>query len=349
MAAVVMETEGRGEEQHRRPYFSAIRWTAILAGLVGGMGSYLLLSLLGMAIGLTAVRSEAAAGVPVGMGIWTGLVTLVSSFIAGYIAARMSGLARRSDGVLHGFMAWAATMVLFAFLAGTALSGILGGTFAMLGQGIQGGASAAVERGQQGGVGTGESGLTGQLESIIAGREGGDISAGDLNTLQQQLRQGNRQAAIDHMVTQMGFTQQRANQVADMAGPLFSGQLSGEAQQALRGTANTLSSASWWLFIGLALSLLAALFGGRHGVKAYSNRTVGDHLGERKLTQHQVRPETLKTATVTTHRENFPHEKESTHTYSYREGSYQDKPQSERDIDKPAGTKKNEPFPPKDR
>lgn len=336
MAAVVMETEGRTEEQHRRPYFSAIRWTAILAGLIGGMGSYLLLSLLGMAIGLTAVGSEAASSVPVGMGIWTGLVTLVSSFIAGYIAARMSGLARRSDGFLHGFMAWAATMVLFAFLAGSALSGMLGGTFAMLGQGIQGGAGAAVERSQQGGGGEG---LTGQLERIIAGREGGNIGANDLNVLQEQLRQGNRQAAIDHMVTQMGFTQQRANQVADLAGPLFSGQLGADAQQALRGTANTLSSASWWLFIGLALSLLAALFGGRSGVMAYSNRTAGDHLSERKHS-YRARPEAVKTATVSTRREAFPPEQESSHTYYEDTHSQREKPLR----DDPSG-RRNDPSP----
>ena len=276
MSAVVMETESRAGGS-RRPYFSAIRWTAILGGLVAGMGSYMLLALLGVATGLTAVdptAAEPAAGVPIGMGIWTGLITLVAAFIGGYIAARMSGLARTSDGMLHGFMSWAATMVLFAFLATTAVSAVLGGTFAMLGQSLQGAGMAAVG-GQQAGMG-------GQLEQIITGTEGGTINAQDVNQVRQQLEAGNRQGAIDHMVNQMGFSQQRATQVVDMAEPLFTGQLGQQAQQTAEGAVNTLAAASWWLFIGLTLSLVVALIGGMYGVKAYANRTTGDHLKERR-------------------------------------------------------------------
>lgn len=283
MAAVVMETESRVGGS-RRPYFSAIRWTAILGGLVAGMGSYMLLALLGVATGLTAVdpqAAEPAAGVPLGMGIWTGLITLVAAFIGGYIAARMSGLARTSDGMLHGFMSWAASMVLFAFIATTAMSAILGGTFAVLGQGLQGATSAAGQaaEGQQ------ASGIAAQLERVITGSEGGSINAQDLNVLQQRLQAGDRQGAINHMVTQMGFSQQRANQAADLAEPLFSGEIGQQAQQAAEGAVNTLAAASWWLFIGLALSLVVALIGGMYGVKAYANRTVGNHLKERRPAQ----------------------------------------------------------------
>jgi hypothetical protein len=280
MAAVVMETESRNE---RRPYFSAIRWTAILGGLVGGMGSYMLLALLGVATGLTAVDPQAAqpaAGVSMGMGIWTGLITLISAFIGGYLAARMSGLSRSSDGMLHGFVNWGATMVLFAFLATSAASMILGGTFAMLGQGLQGVGTAAGQaaEGQQGG-------LTNQFERIITGSEGGSISAEDMGAVQERLQAGDRQGAVDYMVNQMGFTQERADQVAGMAAPLFGGELGQEARQAAATTVDALAAASWWLFIALTLSLVAALVGGRMGIKAQASRTVGDHYRERR--QHR--------------------------------------------------------------
>ncbi len=278
MAAVVIETETRAGG-NRRPYFSAIRWTAILGGVIAGLGSYMLLALLGVAMGLTAIDPQAAEpvrGVPVGMGIWTGLITLVAAFIGGYIAARMSGLARTSDGMLHGFMNWAATTVLFAFLATTAVSAVLGGTFAMLGQSLQ--TAATAEGGQQQEVG----GIGAQLQRIITGSEGGQISAEDLDVIQQYMQAGDRQAAIDHMVNNMGFTQQRANQMADMASPLFTGELGQQAQQAAGTAVDTMATASWWLFVGLALSLVVALIGGMLGVKAYANRAVGDHLNERR-------------------------------------------------------------------
>lgn len=295
MAAVVMETESRTE---RRPYFSAIRWTAILGGLVGGMGSYMLLALLGVATGLTAVdpqAAEPAAGVPMGMGIWTGLITLISAFIGGYIAARMSGLSRTSDGMLHGFINWAATMVLFAFLATSAVSMILGGTFAMLGQGLQGAGSAAgqaVESQQQQ---QGAGGLAGQFERIITGSEGGSISGEDMGAVQQRLQAGDRQGAVDYMTSEMGFTQERANQVADLASPLFGGELGQQAQQAASTTVTALTAASWWLFVALALSLVAALFGGKTGIKAQSNRTVGDHYKERRQHREARRPGPART------------------------------------------------------
>lgn len=280
MAAVIMETETRAGGS-RRPYFSGIRWTAILGGLVAGMGTYLLLALLGLATGLTAIDPAAAepmGAVPVGMGIWTGIITLVAAFIGGYIAARMSGLARTSDGMLHGFLNWAATMVLFAFLATTAVSAVLGGTFAVLGQGLQGAAATATAT-AAGGQGTG---LMDQLQTMITGTEGGEISGEDMNVVQQRLQAGDRQGAIDHMVNEMGFTQQRANQVVDTAAPLFTGQLGQEAEQAATTAVDAMAAASWWLFIGLALSLVVALIGGMMGVKAYANRTVGDHANERR-------------------------------------------------------------------
>lgn len=287
MAAVVMETESGTE---RRPYFSAIRWTAILGGLVAGMGSYMLLALLGVATGLTAVDPQAsrpAAGVPMGMGIWTGLITLIAAFIGGYIAARMSGLSRASDGMLHGFINWAATMVFFAFLATSALSMILGGTFALLGQGLQGAGSAAGQAMEQQGAG---GGLTGQLERIITGTEAGSISGEDMGAVQQRLQAGDRQGALDYMTNQMGFSQQRANQVADLAAPLFGGEVGQQAQQAAGSTVTALTAASWWLFVALALSLVAALFGGRMGIKAQSNRMLGDHYKERRPHREARRP-----------------------------------------------------------
>jgi hypothetical protein len=251
----------------------------------------MLLALLGVATGLTAVDPRAAepvAGVPMGMGIWTGLITLISAFIGGYIAARMSGLSRTSDGMLHGFINWGATMVLFAFLATSAASMVLGGTFALLGQGLQGVSSAAgqLAESQQQGAG----GLTGQLERIITGSEGGSISGENVGAVQERLQAGDRQGAVDYMVNQMGFTQNRANQVADMAAPLFGGELGQEAQQAATTTVNALAAASWWLFVALALSLVAALFGGRMGIKAQASRTFGDHYRERRQHREHRRP-----------------------------------------------------------
>lgn len=276
MAAVMIEgRSGAG----RRPYFSAIRWAAIIGGGVAGMGSYMLLELLGLATGLTALNPQSAepvGGVPLGMGIWTGLITLVSAFIGGYIAARMSGLSRTSDGLLHGFVTWAGTVILFAFLATTALSAVLGGTFSLLGHSMQAAATAGT-------AASGQTDVGGKLEQIITGSsKGGNITGENMNAVRQRLQAGDRQGAINYMVNDMGFTQERASSIANMAAPLFTGQVPAQARQAAETTVNSLAAASWWLFVGLALSLAVALGGGVLGVRADANRTVGNHLQERR-------------------------------------------------------------------
>ena len=133
----------------RRSYFSWISWGSIFAGVIVGLATYMLLALLGVAAGLSAVDTQSAdpaGSVPIATGIWTGISMLISAFVGGYVAARMSGLSRMGDGLFHGFVSWGVTTVLFAYLATTAVGSMLGGTFNVLGQGLQGAAQGAVSQ-----------------------------------------------------------------------------------------------------------------------------------------------------------------------------------------------------------
>ncbi|MEO5573665.1 MAG: hypothetical protein ABIR48_04185 [Gammaproteobacteria bacterium] len=133
----------------RRSYFSWISWGSIFAGVIVGLATYMLLALLGVAAGLSAVdpqSADPAGSVPIATGIWTGISMLISAFVGGYVAARMSGLSRMGDGLFHGFVSWGVTTVLFAYLATTAVGSMLGGTFNVLGQGLQGAAQGAVSQ-----------------------------------------------------------------------------------------------------------------------------------------------------------------------------------------------------------
>lgn len=248
----------------RRPYFSALRWTAIFGGLAAGAASYVLLALLGVAAGLTAVDPQAAepvGSVPMMTGIWTAISMLIAAFIGGYVAARGSGLTRRSDGMLHGFVTWGATVLLFAWLATSTLGTLLGGTAGILGQGLQGAASGV----QQGG------GMA-QLEQMITGTQGGDVSQQDMQALQQRLQAGDRQGAISIMVERMGFSQERAEQAVDPALAVMGPGAGQQAEQVAESAVGAVSAASWWLFIGMLLSLALAVWGGMLGARAGSRR-----------------------------------------------------------------------------
>lgn len=259
------------EAGSRRPFFSAIRWGAVFAGVVSGTASYLLLALLGLAVGLTAVdpaAQEPVGAVPLGAGIWTGVSMLVAAFIGGYVAGHMSGLARSMDGMLHGFVSWGATTLLYAILATTAIGSLLGGTLGIIGQGMQ----------AMTGQAAGGQGALGQVQSIIS-QQGGQVDAQSLQALQQALSAGDRQGAINVMVNQMGFEQQTAAQVVERIAPLMSSQ---NLQQTATQATEALTAASWWLFIGLLLSLALGIAGGATGVRANANRLSGDHVAERQ-------------------------------------------------------------------
>jgi hypothetical protein len=244
----------------RRPMFSAVRWSAVFAGTVAGVATYLLLALLGIATGLTAIDPGAAqpvGSVPFWTGLWSLLSMLVAAFVGGWVAGRMSGLRRSLDGMLHGFVAWGLTTLFFAFLATSTAANMLGGALNVIGQAAQGGGGAAI-----------------QLQQLITGSPGGaDVSADDLAALREQMTAQNRTGAVEVMVNRMGFSEQRANQVADQLMPLFA-----QPEQAAAG----LTAASWWLFFTLLIALVLGVWGGGLGTRGNADRIAHDHAAERR-------------------------------------------------------------------
>jgi hypothetical protein len=110
-----------------------ISWAAIFASLAVGISVMLLLTLAGVAIGLTTVEpGENTRAITIGAATWQTISMLIAAIVGGYVAARLSGLRRTADGVLHGAVAWGATTVLYAALATTAIGTLTAGMFGLL-------------------------------------------------------------------------------------------------------------------------------------------------------------------------------------------------------------------------
>jgi hypothetical protein len=269
MATTVMETRtGEARAGFSRAHIPFISWGAVFGGLAAGIATFFLLALLGVAAGFTAIDPQAAepvGRVPTFAGIWTGFSMLAGAFAGAYVAARMSGMSRRTDGLLHGFVAWGVTTLFFVYLVTTGIGALLGGTFAVLGQGVQAAAGAA------GGV-AGSPGAQQRLEALITGSPGVEISGESLSNLQQQMQAGNRQGAIGVLVGEMGFTQERAEVVVDQGMAIMGTAQQVEGQEVAATAVEGLSRATWFLFAGVLLSLLVALGGGYLGAKAIMAR-----------------------------------------------------------------------------
>jgi hypothetical protein len=247
----------------RRPLIPAIRWGAVFAGVAVGVSVQLALTLLGIASGLSS--TDVSQGETVGMGplIWAGLSMLIAAFIGGYVAARMTGLKRKVDGVLHGVVAWAVTTLLFAFLATSAGGTMLSGVFS----GMQTAASATASSGSGGGV-----------AAMLKSQIGGNVNADALKTLQQQIQAGQRDQAIQTMTGTMGVDQARASTIVDQA-LIMSGSPQSASPQA-RASAdkalNVAGTAAWTVFLAVALSLALGIAGGALGAVGARRETWAD-------------------------------------------------------------------------
>jgi hypothetical protein len=128
-----------------RTRLSPISWPAIFASLAVGISVMLLLTLAGVAIGLTVVEpgADSPRAITMGAAVWQTVSMLLAALVGGYVAARLCGLRRTADGVLHGAVSWGATTVLYAALATTALGTLTAGMFGLLTPGTERTASTA--------------------------------------------------------------------------------------------------------------------------------------------------------------------------------------------------------------
>lgn len=224
-----------GTALHRMP-ISSIRWTAILAGLVVGIATHLLLMLLGTSIGLAAVDvgDEVGNTLPIAAGVWNTVSMVIAAFVGAYVAARSAGMRRSSDGILHGVVSWGLTLLLTAFLATTALGSLMGSFF-----------SSPTARN------------TAAQAAPAAGQAARSIAEGD------------RAEAIQNLQARLGISGDQAAKLVDqaliMAGREESASPAG--RQAAQDTLHNASLASGWLTAAILLSLLAAVGGGWLGAK----------------------------------------------------------------------------------
>jgi hypothetical protein len=111
------------------PLRDRIRWGPIIAGVVTAFAILLFLTVLGIALGLSALSGDNDNNPQTwgtAAGIWGGLSLLVAFFFGGWMAARAAATLSESDGPLNGFITGAATLLLLLWLATTALTGALG-------------------------------------------------------------------------------------------------------------------------------------------------------------------------------------------------------------------------------
>lgn len=144
-----MPTTSRSEyhqDETLKTLKNRITWSAIFAGIVLALAIEALFNLLGLGLGLSAFTPDpdTLANLGVGSVIWLIISGIISMFIGGWVAGKLSGI----EGTLHGLVVWGFATLLIFMLITTTTGAIISGTANMIGKGVSLTSQAAVTLGK---------------------------------------------------------------------------------------------------------------------------------------------------------------------------------------------------------
>ncbi len=258
---------------YRGPRHPSIRWSAIAAGLVVGLAVQLLFALFGAAAGLSVldlISDTAAQTLPAWAGLWHASATLMATFVGAYVATRLSGLRRSSDGVLQGCVTWAALCLLLSLVV-VGSAGILSRSALESAQ-----AAAVVYRADL----LAQAPMVDRLEALVLGNAvlspAIQLTAERLTPLAERVELGDRDGAIRYLGDVFKVGHEAATTIVDQA-IILSGTVPKrppDARLRVAQVVRTTALASWCLLASAALSLLTGIGGGVAGARAARRQTL---------------------------------------------------------------------------
>jgi hypothetical protein len=242
-----------------------VSWGGVFAGVLVAMGVSMLLAALGLAIGVSAVDpGETDPGtIGVGAAVWGGLQLLLALFIGGMVATRVGAIIDRTTGFFEGVLVWVVSLILMAYLAGSGIASVASGAFSLLGGATQ--TFSAVVQGQGGAANIDVAGTVDQMAEQLRSPELVNRVASVTGLSVNEVR-----STLNETAARVEASRNNPTQAADEASrgiaSLFdrartSGALAAQAEEIQPEAA----SAAWLTFVGLLLSLVAAVSGAMLG------------------------------------------------------------------------------------
>ena len=272
MATVARDTpyhDRRITERRRLAYPALLRadgmkvsWGGIFGGVLVALGFLLLMTALGVAVGISAAQpgETDASALGTGAGIWAGVSLLLALFIGGMASTRIGAIFDGTTGFFEGVLVWVVSVLLMLYFAGSGIGMLAGGAFRMVGGAAQ--ALGTVVQSQSapdmsGGVDQILQRLkdpkTAQQIASVTGMQASEVQASLSETAQRV--ENNRQNP----------TQAAAEAKQGMAQLMEKAKSSGALQQKAEEVKPQATKAAWVTFGALLLSLLAAVFGALAG------------------------------------------------------------------------------------
>ena len=268
-----------------------VSWGAIFAGLFVTIVIQIMLTLLGVAVGLATVHptqeQEPARGLAIGSAIWLVVSALVSIWLGACVAGRLSGGPRRADGMLHGIVTWSVSTVAMLALMATSLGAALGGIGSLLASAV--GNSEPASESSMASLEQGVKELKDKLQPT--GRTDNDNQPNRLTSMaakdpklgvavarmETQRTTEAREQLISILTTQHGMDQAQAEELVnqwDQQIQQTKAQAGQKAREFGETAARGISKGALWGFIAMFLGLLVGAWGGWAGAASLPTRGV---------------------------------------------------------------------------
>lgn len=242
---MTMETTRVERVEAEVPAWQKVRWGAVFAGFVIALVTQMLLTVLGLAVGLTAVDPrQGAPGSELGWGaaVWGVVSLLCSLFVGGYVAGRLAGVFRKGDGAMNGVLVWALLLLATVWLVSSGVGSLLSGAFSVV-AGVTQAAGTAVAQGAAAGAATGR-------DVTAEAQRSAEQSGVDVDRLKQQAQQAAQKA--QQTVEQLGQSGSPASQ---------------QARETAAAATEYAATGAWSLLVAALLGLAVAAWGGATGVR----------------------------------------------------------------------------------
>jgi len=220
-----------------------VRWTSILAGFFTVLCTIVVLTILGIAIGLSTLDPNNPNSFALGASVYGGITALIAFLLGGFISARTAAVGGSSNGVLNGAMVWIITIPILVYVLGNGVGSILGTAADLTTKAATIGASVAAPAvAEVAGQAAANPTFAVTLQAGVSGAAAGATQ--DVNSIP-----GQAQAAVATV----------QNQIQDVT------------PQQVKNVAQNASNVAWVTLLALGLSAAAAIIGGFVGARSYPN------------------------------------------------------------------------------
>lgn len=104
-----------------------VQFGPILAGVLTAIATMLILTVLGLAIGASALEPrDVGQSLGFGAAIWGIISAVIAFFLGGWVAAKTAAVAGAGSGLINGLMVGAAVLALLLWLTGTGVGALVG-------------------------------------------------------------------------------------------------------------------------------------------------------------------------------------------------------------------------------